>query len=186
MTGLRNKWSYLLICVLLFAIAVPAIAYNFYPGFGHMPSTTVKWYSLIQNSSLASGWSSGVTAWNNAATVITLVPGTSSNSILYAYDYNDPSDTARGTTYHSPDETAFTWTRVDIWFNAATLASKSASIRQYVAAHEIGHALGLAPGPWGSLMYEDGSDSYKSTYNYPQNDDKVGIHCMYVLQRQGC
>ncbi|MFZ4841034.1 matrixin family metalloprotease [Mycetocola saprophilus] len=85
----------------------------------------------------------------------------------------------KGTAASFPPCNGGNWVngQMEVVLNWSYVGSYSAAQRQGVAAHELGHALGLAHNPSSRaiLMYPDDS----RTTSVPANDDRAGINAIY-------
>ena len=86
---------------------------------------------------------------------------------------------AAGTVQSFPPCTSGRWNSggMEVVLNWSLVSGYSAAKRQGVAAHELGHAFGLAHNPASRaiLMYPDDT----RTVTTPSSDDKAGINAIY-------
>ena len=81
------------------------------------------------------------------------------NEDIYASDVTGSATSWVGRTYSDGR----------MYFNTTRMTSMSDERRTNIAAHELGHALGLGHSTYGDLMYDTCSD-YTSTKQLSQND----------------
>jgi hypothetical protein len=79
---------------------------------------------------------------------------------------------------HPCSESGCSYTGAELYLNSRTLAGESSFTRQKVAAHEFGHALGLAHVP-SSATYNSIMRQGRLPYNVPQPHDINDTNALY-------
>ncbi|HEY7342232.1 MAG TPA: matrixin family metalloprotease [Ktedonobacterales bacterium] len=124
-------------------------------------------------------WTDGVWAWNNSAAPVFFYGG---GSQIIMFDANDGANGYSGwttwgvNTFNCTYPSGYNQLKVaNVKLNYYYTQSYSPTARKGVAAHELGHALGLAHASLtSSLMY------YASTATVPQSDDINGVNYIYA------
>ena len=152
-----------------------AQAYNL--SGGHLPTTSPSYKINGGSSASRTAWSAGVSDWNNAGAGVS--PSTTSGSATVALsEANDSSVSWDGITYWNNGANGV-MTNVSAQLNAAYTAGYSASKREGVAAHEVGHTLGLAHSNSCVLMNPTTPDRTNCGVYTPQQDDINGVRAIY-------
>lgn len=164
----------------LLLLSTAAVAYT-------VPTLGYKWPTrvlTVQNNATETNsinsWNRAIYNWN-LATNVTLAKGTNSNFILSTHYISDADwDGMSNLTYSES-----TMLSARCYLNEYHTQIESELMRNGVATHEVGHALGLAD----EYDYTKNTVMYKYTYNtdgsiarmnnWPTDDDKSTINSLY-------
>lgn len=151
-----------------------AQAYNL--SGGHLPTTSPTYKISGGSSASRTAWSSGVSDWANAGAGVS--PSTTSGSATVTLsEANDSSVSWDGIT--NWNNSGDVMTNVSARINAAYTAGYSSDKREGVAAHEVGHTLGLAHSSTCVLMNPTTPDRTNCGVFTPQQDDIDGVQAIY-------
>lgn len=130
-------------------------------------------------------WSGAAASWNNAAVQAKYVVNGSTTNLTGLNENRGNTVVwtgvarAAGTVQSFPPCTSGRWTSggMEVVLNWSLVSGYTTAKRQGVAAHELGHAFGLAHNPSSRaiLMYPDDS----RTVTTPSTDDKAGVNAIY-------
>ena len=130
-------------------------------------------------------WSGAASSWNSAGVQAKYVVNGSSTNLTGLNENRGNTvawtgvTRAAGTVQSFPPCTSGRWNSggMEVVLNWSLVSGYSAAKRQGVAAHELGHAFGLAHNPASRaiLMYPDDT----RTVTTPSSDDKAGINAIY-------
>lgn len=161
------------------------------------PTTTVKWYapSVITSAAITT-WTDAAASWTGVDAKLSRV---TSSPQLYVNAESRGNTVAwtgitrkYGTLQTAPvctgtSQVAPTWVsgQVEVVLNWSSISGYTATQKKMVAAHEFGHALGLAHNTTltGSnpiaLMYPYDDKRIAAGIYTPRTDDKAGINAIY-------
>ncbi|AJT40356.1 matrixin family metalloprotease [Psychromicrobium lacuslunae] len=143
-------------------------------------STSSPTFSIDSGSSASrTAWTSGISDWNDASAGVSLST-TSGTGTATLGDANDSSVGWDGITYYSWNNNTNIVTDVSAYLNVAYTASYDAAKRKGVAAHEIGHVLGLDHTSSCVLMNPTTPDRTDCGVSTPQSDDVNGVRSLYA------
>jgi predicted Zn-dependent protease len=179
-TSRRKRWLTVpvaLAAALALAVGAPAQAYNLTGA--HWSSVSSRPYQLV----IVYGGSTNATAWTNAASNWTSTPTkvvfnqTTSNASIQLSDQNNSSVSWDGLSSWSP--ATGTLSSAIGYLNVYYTAGYSANTRKGVAAHELGHILGLAHTNGCVLMTPTTSTRNSCGIYTPASDDINGVNALY-------
>lgn len=162
----------LFVCfALLLVVSKQAFAYALEGGKWSGSQISIGFYGS-QQSYDKQGWINGYTAWNNAKTHIHF---SANGGTLDAHDMYRNDVTWDGLTNYTINIFGY-FTGVDTYLNYYYTQHYSASTIQEVAAHELGHSVGLAHVNSCVLM-----NPYTGSRcgNTPKQDDINGVNYLY-------
>ncbi|HSH03186.1 MAG TPA: matrixin family metalloprotease [Anaerolineae bacterium] len=118
-------------------------------------------------------------SWHNTPTRLVVYKTTYANSKVDFYTVTN-SGTWWGLAVHHPcpgggSNCVYSW--ADLYMNKRTLANQSTATRQKVAAHELGHGIGLAHTT--SIFYRSIMKQGYLSYNTPQTHDVTDTNGIY-------
>jgi len=173
----RTMLAIVVLAVGAFLTTSVASAYFFGGKFPHTPGTWL-YIGYTQSGGYTTEVQAAVNSWHSTPTRVWMF------SENYAYSEADfytqwRSETWWGLAVHHPCAgygCSYRW--ADLYLNSRTLGSESSFIRQKVAAHELGHGLGLAHcnDCWDNSIMKQGYLSY----NTPQQRDINDINALYL------
>lgn len=156
--------------------AATAQAYNLQ---GPRLSTSSPTFKIDGGSSASkTAWTSGISDWNNASAGVSLST-TSGSGTATLGDANDSSVSWDGITYYSWDNNNIV-TDVSAYLNVAYTGNYDSTKRKGVAAHEIGHVLGLDHTNSCVLMNPTTPARTNCGVSTPQSDDINGVSSLYA------
>jgi hypothetical protein len=164
-----------------------ASAYSLLGGKWRSVTNLPYWfYTAVQANRTA--FAAAVSAWNGTATPVWLIDaGTASFASIGIRSTSDASVSWDGITYLYPSQTANPYTYASVYINDWYTNDYPAGKRQSVAAHELGHALGLDHVSGAVLMNPRtcGANSRWCTYGIksPTADEVNGINSLYSPTR---
>jgi hypothetical protein len=146
------------------------------PKSGCCATFYIYYYSMYYQDSV--GWDNGRHAWNNTASVNVLDYTTSSCCTITANDVNDNSKNWDGLTQYGYSGGSFTYAH--LFLNFFYTQNYSTGEIQSVAAHELGHMIGLAHSSGCVLMVGDTYTRWTVCgLNAPVTDDINGANHLY-------
>jgi|GEM_PF-3230635 hypothetical protein len=149
----------------------------------HQADGAFTWNTSIPNSVAAvdypyrAAMTSGAARWNNTGiTSISLSTVSSNNGNIYTY--SDPNTSALALFHDYGSDASGHLTKWKIKFNKSKLDNKDASFKAALAAHELGHAIGLndlyLSGNTDKLMYGYFGETLGTRAAAPTDKDKLG------------
>lgn len=170
------------LCLALFlAMSGNAFAYtteggrwNDTPTAGCCADIGVQFNSFAQGYD-RTGFNNAISAWNSSPANVYLEIGTGA---LTVQDTSNCSASWDGITYENINVFGY-FTYANAYLNSCSTKNYSASTIQGVAAHELGHAIGLGHQNGCVLMTPDTSTRDSCGINTPQQDDVNGINYLY-------
>ncbi|MBX6351137.1 MAG: matrixin family metalloprotease [Clostridia bacterium] len=174
------------VLALVVALSVRALAYTLLGGsWASVDPLDYRFGSITEASKTAFTYS--LAAWNNAQQSARFAAGDSSAPVTLS-DVDDPGAAWDGITYLEPCG-GCQYTSAVAELNTHWTSSYTGAERQSVAAHELGHVLGLGHESGAVLMnpYTCGETSRWCTYgiNTPQSDDVQGVEDLYAGSPHG-
>ena len=175
---MKKKVVALGLAIMLFvSICTQASAYSLW---GYKWSSKAIYYEVHSNASGVNNtaFTGGIGSWNTN-TNVTLI-SSSVNKTVYCNVIS--MSTVDWDGLCSPYVSGSLFSEVFCFLNTYYTGSYSANKRQSVAAHEIGHALGLADLSSGSTALMNGYTYYRYDTNgvyTVQTDDKNGVNYLY-------
>jgi hypothetical protein len=131
----------------------------------------------VAYSGTATGWNNGMSAWNATPTkALFTAPGGGTQTIVLG-DANDSSVSWDGISNWNPG--TGTILNAQGRLNYAKTKNYSANTIKGVAAHELGHILGLAHHNGCYLMTDNTGTRDQCSVYTPQSDDQAGINALY-------
>ncbi|MFD1323008.1 matrixin family metalloprotease [Micromonospora sonneratiae] len=133
-------------------------------------------------------WNNAAASWGGLDASLTWV---NSGEHIYATNESRGNTVAwtgvtrkKGTVQDPPTPCVggfFATGQVEVVINWTSVSSYTTAQKQGVAAHEFGHALGLAHNTSSpiKLMYPYDSNRHSAGVTTPQSDDKAGINALY-------
>lgn len=152
-------------------------AYNLFGG--SWSATNVKNLRYTIQGDYQSTWTSSISDWNATDTVVNFTLGTPQNYQVGLGSYIDRNTTTDGYAIVYPNWTS-TYTGGFAYLNTHYMDNYVSNARKSVAAHELGHILGLDHESGAVLM--NGSTGVRFNQNSifkPTSDDIDGINALY-------
>lgn len=149
-------------------------------GYKWSSPSSLSYYFGSGTSSYNQGvWNNAVSSWNATSTPVYF---SHSEGVIELYQVNDAYTDADGnsTVYYNSSTHLITSSKS--WVNSYYVYSYSSTKEQSVAAHELGHVLGLADLSSSAYALMNGytGDRYDSYGIYkPQSDDVNGVNAIY-------
>lgn len=181
----RLPFIALLAVLLTFTVGTSRLAHAYtfdgYQWRGSPLNLTYTFTSIDSNSRTA--FNSAVAAWNAAPDDIYLTSSGAGDIVFETYSANDGYDGQ--TYYYAPyycssggvQKLQTAWTYLNTYYTNSKSYGNGA--RQSVAAHEIGHAVGLGHAGTNALMYYSTDRWFKYGIDTPQIDDDNGTFARY-------
>ena len=179
MTKKRSRTVY--VPLIAFALALALSFFTAGNAFGHylggkFSHTTGSLLTLqyTTNGSWQGNMGAGINAWNNTSAPIYLQSGNINNSEIDFYG-NSYSGSWWGYAEHHPcvGGACSPYSYVNLYYNTRTLSGETNLVKNKVAAHELGHALGLAHVSYFAFyksIMKQGALSYSTPQSHDVND----------------
>ncbi|WP_420540532.1 matrixin family metalloprotease (plasmid) [Paenibacillus polymyxa] len=146
------------------------------------PSSVAKNLTYYRDSSSSANeiWNSAIYSWNNATSSIHFVNNGSSSGKVRLSTVHVTNTDADGRTQTYSDSSNHIYSSYS-WFNTAFTQNYSSQKAQSVAAHELGHVLGLDEDFSKCLMYPTTPQRFDNwgIYTPQPSEDVFGINDLY-------
>ena len=158
--------------VLLFALMCPISNVKAYNLHGHELTSKATSYKFI-NTTHKTAWEQGMSSWGVCGFYFLYM----SNSLNSLGSKNIGADSLLGTTYFDTINIWGELTKYTAYLNTNTSQLSKTNWARSSAAHEIGHAIGLAHVSSAYALMSHARD--RSTIYTPQADEKAGVKAIY-------
>ncbi|WP_139491475.1 matrixin family metalloprotease [Brevibacillus dissolubilis] len=169
-----------LLCITLLAVSTQSAYANVTPTVGKWSTNSKSAQNQTNNSTDAAAYSTGKTRWNNSTDFL-IGSTTSTSTFTYSNVYNS-SATWDGICYYTWSGGYISGART--YLNNYFTDSYTSSLRNSVATHELGHAIGLdhntTASQSSSVMTPYTKVSGVARTEYPQSYDITAVNNLYA------